>query len=180
MRFVRMIENSTFDQQSARWDMNHLANETAMLFDAISNKRTNITAELLAEEIFCRVDEISNHYEYLPREESIRHQPREGYDISLRWVEREKRINLKIQWLQTGQLRYETLKKYIKESTDSVMAELRAGGWYDVNRTFSVGGTSFDAFVNLSIRFEETQISTAAKSIASAIEILRKLASRAT
>ena len=97
--------------------------------------------------------------------------------IILKWAAKE--VIFKLQWLQTGSLHYETLRKYIGESTDAAAKSLRSGLWNEVRTSLATGGLTIDAFVRTEISGDNSVISRAASSIAQVIENLRKLASRA-
>jgi len=180
MRYVRLIENCTLDEQSARWDAAHIVNETIMLLEVATGRRQHITAEFLAEEIFCRVSQIMGRYDWLPNQDTIRYQIRDGYEIALRWVEKERKVILRIQWLQTGSLRYETLKKYIGESTEFASKALRSAWWDDVRTSLATSGLTIDASLSLAVAENNESISEVSRSLYTVIECLRKLAARSS
>lgn len=177
-RYVRIIEKCTLDEQAARWDVMRITAETELLLEVVSGKLHNMTAEFLAEELFCRVDEIVGRYEWLPNAETIRYQPRDGYEICLRWNEKEKRVFIKIQWLQTGSFHYETLKKYLGDSTDVAVKVLNSGLWEEVRSSYTTGGVIIDAHIHNDISREDELISRAADSIFHVVDTLRKLTAR--
>jgi eukaryotic-like serine/threonine-protein kinase len=180
MRYIRLIEHCTLNEQSARWDIARILGETQLLLEVVSGRRDHITAEFLAEELFCRVDEIIGRYDLLPEREGVRFQPRDGYEIFLRWNERDRTVALKVQWLQTGSYRFETLRKYIGESTEVAAKELRAGLWNEVRTSLATGGLTIDASIKTEICADNAMISKAADALALIIENLRKLATRAS
>jgi len=179
MRYVRMIEHCTLDEQSARWDAARIVSETQLLLEVVSGRRSHITAEFLAEELFCRAGEIVGGYDWLPEREGVRFQPRDGYEIFLRWNERDKSVVLRVQWLQTGSFRFETLRKYIGESSEVAAKALRIGLWNEVRTSIATGGLAIDAFIKTEISADNAMISKAADAIWQVVESLRKLATRA-
>lgn len=179
IRYTRMIEKCTLNDQSARWDISRIVNEMQLLLDSVSGKRSHVTAELFAEELFCRVRDVLDRYDYLPGQDSIRFQPRDGYECLLRWNERDKSVSFKLQWLQTGSFRFETLRKYITESSEVAAKALRTGGWNEVRYSLSTGALAIDAFVKSDICSNDAAISKAADAIGYVIECLRKLAVKA-
>ena len=96
----------------------------------------------------------------------------------LRWNEKERKVILKLQWLQTGSLRYEGLKKYIGESSEAASKALRAGLWSEVRTSLATAGLIIDAFVSCDISADTNMISKTASSLHQVIETLRKLAAR--
>lgn len=175
MRFVRIILNATRDEQSARWDVTKIVSELGLLYELVCNRRNIATAELLAEELLSRSSVSIGPYEWSIERSFGRFQPREGFDITLRWSERERRVLLEIQWLQTGSYRFDSLKKYMNEAVALVEKALRAAQWDGVRHRFGTGGLTFESFISLHIVHEDSAVSRAATGLSQAVDALRML-----
>jgi hypothetical protein len=175
MRFVRIILNATQDEQAARWDMTKIEAELALLHDVVSGRREVITAELLAEELLFRSASSTGPYEWQPDRLSGRIKAREGFELRLKWDERERRVITLLEWLQTGNYKFESLKRYIGEATGAAEKALRAGQWEGVSHRLTVGTVTFQAFVPIEIAQAEESIRAATGGLVSAFQELSVL-----
>lgn len=179
MRFIRIILNSTRDEQASRWDMTKIEGELTLLFDLVSGRREVITAELLAEELIFRASTTTGSYEWHADREFGRIKMREGFELDLRWDERQRRVLLTLEWLQTGNYKFESLKKYIGIHGGEAERALRDGDWQEVKQSLRVGSLSFEAFIPITIVETDDAIAAATQGLISAYNALGLLSVKA-
>jgi hypothetical protein len=159
--------------------MTKINGEVALLFDLVSGRREVITAELLAEELLFRASSSTGAYEWHSDRGFGRIKLREGFELTLKWIEKERRVLLALEWLQTGNYKFDSLKKYIGESGSAAEKALRDGDWQDVKQSIRVGSLSFEGYVPINIAQADSAISAAAAGLSSAYEALSMLSIKA-
>jgi eukaryotic-like serine/threonine-protein kinase len=177
-RFIRIVYNATLDEQSSRWDMTKIVGELAFLQDLVKGRRKAVTVEALVEEIVVRVCGDAGVYSWEPDRCQAAIRPREGFEVTLKWIERDRKALLQIAWLQTGNYRFEALKKYMDEAADCARKALRISKWEEVKHVFGTGALNIEAYLPLSVTYNEASLEQAAGGLASAVQELRILGSK--
>lgn len=153
IRYARLIEFATQDNQEARWDCSQILGELERLYLAVSDPLAVEAAELIAEEIaFGASLQLAQNDQY---EWDIDRQTgsivlRSGITIECIANENHRCVNLKFQWTDSGTIDCKNVRKYLKPKCDAAISILRKGGWHhDSGPFFAADITSFNMSINL-------------------------------
>jgi eukaryotic-like serine/threonine-protein kinase len=135
-RFARLIESATREVQSERWDIGQMARELRRLQSAQAGRRVD-SAELLAEELVVRSCCATTGYKWNPDKMEAKIELLTGLTIVLRGNETNRRVELSMEWLYTGDRARPSFNKYIPRALDQAKSALR-GHW-------ELGPTSHDS-----------------------------------
>lgn len=174
-RFARLILSCTQDSQSMRWDMAQIQGELERLTEVLRDPSQVPSADLWAEEIAARaVQALGTGYDYTwdPDLSTSRVKLPRGLALSFRGSEEDHEVKLSLQWVGTGDAKYENLKKYLPAHCDRAADALKKGGWRlqkkpDVHTDL----VTFEA--RMSVSLLRTEYEKAADAAAHALEEMR-------
>jgi len=131
-RFARLIEYSTRDKQSERWDMSQIEGELERLMEAEREPGSVQSAELWAEELAARVMAALGTgppYEWEPDKVMASIRFVSGVDFNIIAHETERKLEAQISWISKGDQDYRTVMKYLPDKCKRAASALQKGGW---------------------------------------------------
>ena len=147
-RVARLIEFSTLDEQSRRWDVGQIQAELSRLFDAISNPAEVVSAELVAEELAAH-SEMMQGYEWNQNRSQAAVSLPSGITIALAGDEPNRAVDLELTWGRIGHEERGNLSKSISAAIDRVTEKLRSGGWSIAHANSRMSGLSIEASLDI-------------------------------
>jgi hypothetical protein len=138
-RTARLINWSTKDNQSERWDVTRIHGELIRLSEAQKGASQVTSAEMFAEEIAARCPELVLNYIWDDQKLSALSELRSGFVIRVVGNESEKKVELHIDWMQTGERNYENVRKYIETAAEKSCSRLKKGAWKISQRGIALG-----------------------------------------
>jgi serine/threonine protein kinase len=160
-RIARLIELSTRDSQSERWDLSQIEGELLRLREANQDPSSVCSAELLAEELAALVDLAGGYSWDSDKNRAISRTPA-GVEVCISGNESMRRVELSIAWTSGGQEEWKKVGKWIGDALSKAQSHLFKAMWTvdEQNRTPKSASLKVHADVNL-IRKNFDQFSTA-------------------
>ena len=128
LRFARLVEFATQDNQSERWDMTQIQAELQRLHEAVLHPQSTKYAELIAEEIASRC-EFSKDYEWDSDQLAAVKDTPSGIHFTLRGDESQRRVCAILEWGKPGVQGKAHLGKWVEPAMETVRDTLRSSGW---------------------------------------------------
>lgn len=174
-RFARLIEYSTRDKQSERWDLSMMEGELERLQEAETDPSSVRSAELWAEEVASRaVTSLGSHapYQWNPNTSTATVKLVRGVRILVKACESKDRVEATIAWAGTGDEDYRRIKKYMPAKCEKAVSILKKGRWQIQGK---INHTSASALCTSSIAVPLLQsgLDNAAAMLSSAITEMR-------
>lgn len=148
-RFSRVIINTTKLKQSERWDISQIRSELERLYDALKRPDNVDSAELIAEEIFCRTN-YSHNYEWDDNKLSALYNSPSGVRICLIGHESKKQLILKIEWSDTGVSEIKKVNKWLERNQPKILDQLSSSKWKIETHTASGRALHISASMDVS------------------------------
>lgn len=149
-RVARLINWATKDKQEERWDVTRMHGELIRLSETQKGASNVISAEMFAEEIVTRCPELLPAYIWDDQKLSAICELRSGFLIQAVGDESQKKVKLHIDWMQTGDRKFENVKKYIDSSAEKSCSCLKKGGWKITTKGIATGECHIQAELNIS------------------------------
>ena len=172
-RLARLIEKSTKDQQSHRWDMTRIHGEISRLQECLNATIVPRSAELIAEEIASQCEFISPYYEWNGNKLSATAEIKRGFTVTILGDESEQSVSTSLVWSNAGEGQFENVRKFIGPASDRAAAELKGGGWSIRRKRVTFNECEVEATLKLGAIGSRKAIGGAAASISRSIEKLR-------
>jgi serine/threonine protein kinase len=174
-RFARLIESSTRDKQSERWDMSQIEGELEQLADAEKEPNLVPSAELWAEELAARVatkrSGQSPGYVWNPDTATASIRFATGIDFHIAGREPNCKVEARISWLSTGDEKHRTVRRYLPSKCERAVAKLKKGGWQFREKPRITQDSAY-CCAEIGIFSLQSQADSAAKGLAQAIKEL--------
>ncbi|MGD0037349.1 MAG: protein kinase [Bacteroidota bacterium] len=154
-RFSRLIINATRLEQYARWDISQIRTELERLSEALKKPDNIESAELIAEEIFCRT-KYSHDYEWDSDKLCAMYSSLSGVRISLVGHESKKQLILKIEWSDQGGSERKTINKWLEKNQPKILNQLTASSWKIESQ--STSGRALHITASLDVLLAKKQI----------------------
>ncbi|MGA2242372.1 MAG: hypothetical protein ABSH11_10095 [Verrucomicrobiota bacterium] len=148
-RMARLIDWSTKDNQSERWDVTRIHGELIRLSETQKGASYVTSAEMFAEEIVARCSELVSIYTWDDQKLSALSELRSGFTIRVVGDESEKRVEVYIDWMQTGERKYENVRKYIDTAAEKSCSRLKKGAWKISRRGIALGECHIEAEITI-------------------------------
>lgn len=126
-RFQRLIEYSTLDAQSLRWDMSQMVVELERLNAAHLGVSIH-TPAMLAEEVMCRSRRLKD-YSFDPDGVSFEKSTPTGLKVVAYGDEQTQQVLVLLEWSSTGVEQWKNLGKYMKAKSEKAKAILVRDRW---------------------------------------------------
>lgn len=126
-RYFRLIENSTFLEQSRRWDVSQLEAELLRLKSALENAEGVDSAELLAEELMARA--FQGQYEWDSDKFAAVRRVVNEIQLVVSGDESARQVRMFVSWTQTGEFHLGKTSKWAQETGGKIAELLRRDGW---------------------------------------------------
>ena len=172
-RFARLIDNTTKDAQAERWDMTRISGELQRLREVLGGPGNATSAEVFAEEIVSRCPTLGGHYDWDLDKLSASAELRSGFTVNIVGDETNRLVRLRVEWIQTGDRRFENVRKYIGKSSENCAAELKAGSWKIADKQITASSSRIEAVVTISDLRKGGGVQAASNGLAKALECLR-------
>ncbi len=141
-RIARLIDNSTKERQSERYDMAQIQDEIFRLTEALRPDRVK-SAELIAEEVIARTHH-GHGYSWNADKFEAEVAQNNGVTVLLQGREADAKLRLKLSWLSRSR-NAKNVGKFLKPAGDRVTATLRKAGWTDVHADVGPQQLTIDA-----------------------------------
>jgi hypothetical protein len=165
-RFARLIEASTRNRQSERWDMSQIVSELERLKVAESNPHSVTSAELFAEEL-TRCSDIGNLYDWdADRVHAV--QKLYGTTFVVSGHESIGQVKVALTWTYEKGAK---VKKYLKNAAEKSAAELKKGHWKDI--TVEIGAVNVDVSARISVKYLQQDLLGVSRSLNAALSAFR-------
>lgn len=132
VRFARLVENCTKDDQASRMDMSQIEGELQRLSQVELNPFETISTELLAEEMAVRTAlscmDIT-HYKWNTDKIEAEVDFPSGVALCFKAIEHDQRVELNVKWLDKGGHQHSKIRKYIKPNSVRAIQMLERHGW---------------------------------------------------
>ena len=171
-RFMRLIYNCTLDKQADRFDLTRISGELQRLLECLSGQISDVSCELLAEEIAARSREMAGVYEWESNTNTAILQLRSGYSVTLQGDEANDEIRLVLDWSNEGDKKFENVKKYIGTATEKCCKALRDSGWEIEQTGTRVGSTRIIARISAHRCRNDAFLSRVSEGVSAAIRSL--------
>jgi eukaryotic-like serine/threonine-protein kinase len=131
VRYFRLIDWATQQQQDDRCDVSQIKDELKQLLQAVQNPSAVRSAELLAEELAHRAFPVPYHWN---RDTTAAEAHAGGLTIALQGLEKSAQVKFMCGWSQQGNERFETVRKWLPNASNAAEAALRRKQWRIENR----------------------------------------------
>lgn len=174
-RFARLIEWSTQDEQSKRWDFSRIRGEIERLNECLNSSNIIRSCELITEELAFRCPEMRDYYNWNGNTYTAKISIKSGFDVSLIAEDAKERVRVEIDWNSTGDTNFESFRKFMPSAVDKCCNALKSGGWVidQADRQISNGSARVQGTVKLSSLGTHKSLELASNSVSSAIKSLR-------
>ena len=98
---------------------------------------------------------------------------RAGYSITVRANESDKQVELALDWTQTGETKYESIRKYLGPAAETASSKLKKSGWKIESKEVSTTGARIAARLQVHNLNSKNSIKSAAIGLDEAIKALR-------
>ena len=161
-RFARLIINATKQNQSERWDVTQIKSELFRLLSANQEPGKIESAELLTEEIFARTNN-GKRYVWNADKLSAGIDMANGLRLCLTSDESNKRIIIKINWINKGGDNARNINKWLEKTSNKAYQLLKSSKW--VIETNSKAGHSLNISGFIEVNKANDRIDSLAKCI---------------
>jgi serine/threonine protein kinase len=172
-RFARLIENTTKDEQDQRWDMTRISGELQRLQEAHKGPHLVTSAELFAEELISHCTSVVAEYEWDPDSLAASVEFRSGFTVKVVGDETKRLVQVRVEWLHTGDQSFENVRKFIGKASDQCQAELKKGAWRIKEKQVTSSSCRIDAEITLTELRKGDGLATASKGLTNGLECLR-------
>jgi len=148
-RYARLIKWATKNSQPERWDMTRIHGELVRLSNALRGTSHVDSAELIAEEIAARADSLAGSYKWTDDALTAEIEIKSGYTIRIVGNESDKKVQLAMSWMHTGDHQFDSVRKYIKPAAEKAASALRRGGWHVWDQNIIAGACRVNAELDL-------------------------------
>ncbi|ATB48546.1 protein kinase domain-containing protein [Corallococcus macrosporus] len=168
-RVARLIESSTKDAQSQRWDLPQIEGELIRLREAAQDPTSVHSAELLAEEIAAQ-NKSSMTYKWNPDTLSASILIPGGAETTITGNESLRRVEVTISWISSGQEDRKRLSKWLGDALTKAESIFFKAGWTTSNRNKDQMSVTLRASADINlIRKNFNQLSAAIWAAAKAL-----------
>lgn len=172
-RWARIVFWATRPHQPTRWDVSRILGALAQLRLALSNALQVTSAELFAEELLARCREGSRLYTWDVDKLCGSFELRTGFTLSISGDESKKTITFTCDWMNTGDRKFENVRKYLGPAVARVEQALRIGGWQVMMKHAATDSIRLSADISVVKLQRANGINDAAKAIDITIESLK-------
>ncbi|MCW5547904.1 MAG: hypothetical protein KIT44_02980 [Opitutaceae bacterium] len=172
-RWARLIYWTTKPNQSERWDIVRILGELEQLHRALKNPTKNASAELAAEEILARTKEGGRTYHWNVDTLCGYFELRTGFKIEIKGDESSKEVKFECDWMNTGDRKFENVKKYLGPATERLDGIMRTGGWNFTGKRSQADSVHFTATIPIEKLQFAGAIAKAVESVDAAVENLK-------
>ena len=139
-RFARLIANCTRHNQVERWDFSQILTELERLYEIISHTEIPVHGDLLTEELISRaIFDSLGSYSVNQGTGKIDTMLPSGTKISATPNDSTKKIDLDVQWFDSGAIERKNVGKYVNERMPAVVQQLTSSGWEVNSKMYSAG-----------------------------------------
>ncbi len=132
LRFARLIQKCTLENQSARLDVTQIRSELIRLCDALRNSACIHSSEMIAEEVLARAARsagMDNLYMWDENSSSGSMHFISGTTLSVAGDEQTRSVLFKIEWINKGNSQYQNIRKYMPDIFNKILSVCRGSGW---------------------------------------------------
>jgi serine/threonine protein kinase len=172
-RFARLIDKTTKDSQTERWDMARIIGELGLLQQAISGSTKVTSPEIFAEEMVARCPGVASYYDWNPDLLAATIELRSGFTLKIAGDETNRLVRIRIDWIQTGDRKFENVRRWIGTATDKSVAALKKGSWQISNKGVTASACHIEALCTISDLQKKGVLDAASKGLSAALECLR-------
>lgn len=170
-RYLRLIAKATKEKQHERWDMSQIQKELGLLQSALLNPDSVTSAELLAEEIAARSQELDN-YGWEETNRAIHKEFLNGRTIELFGDEVASKVIMHLIWEDKGRATWQNIYKKMQNHLNAAIATLKKVGW---KVQFESGDRTFSIKASISKDRILSNIDTISENLDSALSHMNKL-----
>ena len=172
-RFARLINNTTKDSQTERWDMTRITGELRRLQQALGGAKNVTSPEIFAEEIVSRCPTVASHYDWNADLLAATIELRSGYTLKIVGDETNRLVRIRVDWIQTGDRKFENVRKWIGTASDKCVAALKKGLWQIGDKGVTSSSCRIEAACTISGLQMTGAVDAASSGLSNALECLR-------